>query len=153
MNPAKLLASRNIILGIAVIGVLLVVFVVFQTRTGSSETMPSADRVGAPPAATGDVVPLDTVLDAFAKNRTTARKYRQSPFRAHVDAVTPMNTGGWAALVALNGGRAVAYVAQSQWQASAPALAAGQERTFTCADWQTAGAKAATLYGCGVVAE
>lgn len=150
MNPVKLLASKNIILGIAVVGVLLVVFVVFQSRTGSSETMPSAERVGAPPEATGEVVPLDTVLDAFARNRTTARRYRQSPFSAQVDAVTPMETSGWAAAVALNGGRATAYIGKSQWQALAPPLAAGQERTFTCADWQTAGSKTATMYGCGV---
>lgn len=152
MNPAKLLASRNIILGIAVIGVFATIFVVFQSRTGSSETMPSAERVGEPPAATGDVVPLDTVLDTFAKNRTAARKYRQSLFRAHVDRVTVMDTNGWAAAVALNSGRATAYIAKGQWQALGRPIVAGQERTFTCADWQT-GAKTATMYGCGVAAE
>jgi len=104
-------------------------------------------------AATGDVVPLETVLDAFVKNRTTARRYRQSPFSAHVEAVTPMHANGWAATVALNGGRATAYIAESQWPAIAPPLAAGQDRTFTCADWQTAGVKTATMYGCGVATE
>jgi len=153
MNPVKLLASRNLLIAIAIIGTLFVVFVVLQTRTGSSETMPSAERVGSPPAPAGDIVPLDTVLDAFERNRTTARRYRQSPFTAHVDAVTPVAKSGWAAAVTLNGGRATAYLAESQWPSIDPPLKKGQMRTLTCADWQTAGSNRFTMYGCGVAAE
>ena len=136
MNPVKLLASRNIILGIAVIGILLVSFVMLQTRTGSSETMPAADRIGTPPAASADVVPLDTVLAALQGNRTAAaRRYRQATFSGHVEAVTPVRKSGWAATITLNGGRATAYIADSQWRSIARPIVKGQTRAFTCADW------------------
>jgi hypothetical protein len=152
MNPVKLLASRNILLGMAIIGLLLVSFVMLQTRTGSSETMPSADRIGSPPEASADVVPLDTVLAAVQGNRTpAARRYRQATFSGHVDGVTPLHKNGWAATITLNGGRAIAYVADSQWRSIAPAIAKGQTRAFTCADWESGVSSSVTMYGCGVV--
>jgi hypothetical protein len=152
MNPVKLLASRNIILGIAVIGIFLVSFVMLQTRTGSSETTPSADRVGSPPEASADVVPLDTVLAAMQGSRTpAARRYRQATFTGHVEAVTPLRRNGWAAAITLNGGRATAYIADSQWSSIAAPIAIGQTRAFTCADWESGVSSTVTMYGCGVV--
>src|SRR4051812_21337571 len=110
MNPVKLLASRNILVGVGIVAALFVALVVLQTRTGSTETMPSAERFAAPPEPTGEVVPLETVLAAFQRNRTNAlRRYRQSPMSARVDAVQPVGKAGWASSVTLDGGRAVAY--------------------------------------------
>ena len=152
MNPVKLLASRNILIGVGIIAALFVVLVVLQTRTGSTETMPSAERFAAPPEATGEVVPLETVLAAFQRNRTNAlRRYRQSPMRARVDAVQPVGRSGWASSVTLDGGRATAYFAESLWTSIQPPVEAGQTRTFTCADWQYGGSNSVAMYGCGVV--
>jgi hypothetical protein len=152
MNPAKLLASRNILLGVAIVGILLVSFVMLQTRTGSSETMPSADRIGAPPEASADVVPLDTALAAVQGSRTpAARRYRQATFSGHVDEVMLLGKNGWAAAITLNGGRATAYIAESRWRSIAPAIAKGQTRAFTCADWESGVAGTSTMYGCAVV--
>jgi hypothetical protein len=36
MNPAKLLASRNILIGVGIVAALFVVLEVLQTRTGST---------------------------------------------------------------------------------------------------------------------
>src|SRR3954467_14014791 len=152
MDPLKLLASRNIILAIAVVGTLLVSFVMLQTRTGSSETMPSADRIGSPPPARAHLGAPATVLGALEGNRTpAARRYRQATFSGQVEAVTPLHKNGWAATITLDGGRATAYIADSQWQSIAPPVAKGQTRAFTCADWESGLSSSVTMYGCGVV--
>ena len=152
MNPAKLLASRNILLGVGVVAALFVVVVVLQTGTGSTETMPPAERFGSPPEATGEVVPLETVLAAFQRNRTNAlRRYRQAPMSARVDSVQPVGKSGWASLVTLDNGRATAYFTEPLWKSIHPPVEAGQTRTFTCADWQHGGSNSVVLYGCGVV--
>jgi hypothetical protein len=152
MNPVKLLASRNIIIGVAVVATLFVAFVLLHTRTGSSETMPSAARIGLPPAPDGDVVPIDTILSAYQRSRTNAlRHYRTSPFTAAVDAVTPMRRNGWVAAVVVNGGRTTMHFAEQPWRAIEQPLAAGQTRTFTCADWQSGPSGTLLMYGCGVV--
>jgi len=152
MNPVKLLGSRNILIGVGIVATLFVVLVVLQTRTGSSGTMPSAERFSVPPEATGDVVPLDTVLAAFQRNRTQAiRRYQTVPISARVDAVAPVGKGGWASVVTLEGGRASAYFTDRQWTSIDQPVAAGQMRTFTCADWEYGGSSSVELYGCGVV--
>jgi hypothetical protein len=151
MNAVKLLASRNILIGVGVIAALFAVFVVLQTRTGSSETVPPAERFSAPPQAEGDVVPLDTVLTAFQRSGAQAvRRYRHAPLSAHVDAVTPVGKNGWASEVTLDGGRASAYFSDQQWKSIEPPIAAGETRTITCADWQYGAASAVAMYGCGV---
>jgi len=152
MNPVKLLASRNILLGVGIVAALFVALVVLQTRTGSTETMPSAERFASPPEPTGEVVPLETVLAAFQRNRTNAlRRYRESPMSAHVDGVQPVGKAGWASSVTLDGGRAVAYFTEPLWKSLQPPLEPGKTRTFTCADWQYGGSDSVALYGCGVV--
>jgi hypothetical protein len=152
MNPVKLLASRNILIGAGIVAALFVVLVVLQTRTGSSETMPSAERFAVPPQSTGDVVPLETVLTEFQRNRSQAmRQYRNSPIRARVDGMTPVGRSGWASAVTLEGGRASAYFTDQQWTSIDPPIAAGQTRTFTCADWQYGAANSVALYGCAIV--
>ena len=151
MNPAKLLASRNILIGVGIVAALFVVLVVLQTRTGSTETMPPAERFSAPPEPSGEVVSLETVLAAFQRNRTNAlRRYRQSPMSAHVDAIQPVGKSGWASSVTLDSGRATAYFAEPLWKSIQPPIQAGQMRTFTCADWQYGGSNSVMLYGCGV---
>ena len=151
MNPAKLLASRNLLVGIAILAVAFVAFVLLQTRSGAAaDTMPSAERFSVPPAPIGDVVPLDTVLAAYKQSRTTAlRKYRDSPFSTQVETVTPVNMSGWAEAVTVGGGRATLYFTESQ--ASAPVIAAGQTGTFICADWQSGASGTVMMYGCGAV--
>jgi len=151
MNPVKLLASRNLIIGIAILGVLFVAFVLLQSRSGAAaETMPSAERFSIPPAPTGADVPLDTILTAYKQSRSTAiRKYRASPFTTQVDAVEPVTRNGWAEAVTVGGGRATLYFTESQ--ASAPSIAPGQPGTFICADWQTGGGGMVMMYGCGAV--
>lgn len=152
MNPVKLLASRNILIGVGIVAALFVVLVVLQSRTGSSEAMPSAERFSSPPQPSGEVVPLETVLSAFQRNRTQAlRRYRNTPFSARVEAVVPIAKAGWASAVTLDAGRASAYFTDQQWTATAPPIAAGQMRTFTCEDWQYGGSNSVALYGCGVV--
>ena len=152
MNPMKLLASRNILIGVGIVAALFVVLVVLQTGMGSTETMPSAERFATPPDAIGEVVPLETVLAAFQRNRTNAlRRYRRSPMSAHVDAVQPVGKAGWASSVTLDGGRAVAYFTEPLWKSVQPPLEAGQTRTLTCADWQYGGSNSVALYGCAVV--
>ena len=151
MNPVKLLASRNIIISIGVLAILFAAFVVVQTRTGSAETVPPAERVGAPPSATGEVVPLNDVLTAYQRNRTAAlRRFHNSPLSAQVDAVTPVQKSGWAASVTANGGRATLYFADGVWPSIAPVIASGQKRTFTCADWQSGPSGSVAMYGCGI---
>jgi len=151
MNPVKLLASRNLLVGIAILGAVFVAFVLLQTRSGAvADTMPSAERFSVPPAPTGDVVPLDTILAAYKQSRSTAiRKYRDSPFTTQVDTVTPVNKSGWAEAATAAGGRAMLYFTESQ--ASAPAIAAGQSATFICADWQSGASGTVLMYGCGAV--
>jgi hypothetical protein len=146
----KLLASRNILIGVTIIAVVAIGIVVLQqTSSGSTDTTPTAERIGAPPVATGDEVPLDTVLTALQRSGTAGiRRYRNAPLTGHVDTVTPVHKNGWAAAVTFDGGRATAYFADDQWHAAAPALAAGQTRSFTCADWRTG--PSITMYGCGV---
>jgi hypothetical protein len=151
MNPVRLLASRNILIATAVFSVALMAVIVFQTRTGSAETMPSADRIGTPPEPAGDVVPLETVLTAFQRSRATAlRHYRHEPFSAHLETVTPVQKNGWAARLLLAGGRVTAYIADQQWKSLAEPVAAGQTRAFTCFDWQSGAGGTVTLYGCGL---
>jgi hypothetical protein len=153
MNPVKLLASRNLLIAIAVLAVVFVAFVALQTQSGATETMPSAERFSAPPAPSGAAVPLDTILAAYKQSRTTAlRKYRYSPFTTQVDAVTPVNKNGWASAVTAGGSRATLYFANDQWPSGSSALAAGQVGTFLCADWQSGPSGMLMMYGCGVVA-
>jgi len=153
MNPLKLLASRNILIGITVIGFVAIgIIVLQQTSSGSTDTAPTAARIGTPPAASGDVVPLDTVLTALHRSGPAGiRRYRNSPLTGRVDAVTPVHQNGWAAAVTFDGGLATAYFADPQWQAAAPAVTAGQTRSFTCADWRTG--PSITMYGCGFVSQ
>jgi hypothetical protein len=149
----KLLASRNILIGVTIIAFVAIAIVVLQqTSSGSTDTTPTAERIGAPPAASGDAVPLDTVLTALHRSGTAGiRRYRSSPLTGHVDAVRPVHHNGWAAAVTLDGGRATAYFADAPWQAAAPAVTAGQTRLFTCADWRTG--PSITMYGCGFVGQ
>ena len=148
----KILASRNIIIGCAVIGVLFVALVVLHSSTSSLETMPSAGRIGAPPAATGEVQALDTVLAAYQHNRSAAlRRYRTSPFSTTIDTVTPVGKSGWASAVTVGGGRATLYIADSSWKSMAPPIAPGQTRQFTCVDWQSGSGGTVAMYGCGTV--
>ena len=151
MKPVKLLGSKNILVGIALLSVAFIAIVLLQTRSGASETLPGAERFARPPAATGEVVSLATVRAAYQRNRTTAlRQYRKSPIGAQVHAVTPVNKNGWAAAVALDGGVATAYFADRDWQGISP-VAVGQTMTVTCADWQSGAGGTVTMYGCGVV--
>jgi len=154
MNPVKLLASRNLLIGIAVVTVAFVAFVLLQSRSGAaSDTMPSAERFSAPPAATGEVVPLDTILTAFKQSRSTAvRKYRESPFTTVVDAVIPVKRNGWGETAVVGGQRATLYFSETQWQSASPPIAPAQLRTFICADWQSAAAGTVTMYGCTAIA-
>jgi hypothetical protein len=150
MNPVKLLASRNLLVAIAVLAVVFIAFALFQSRSGAAETMPSAEHFSVPPAPTGAVIPLDTLLAAYKQSRPTAlRKYRNAPFTTQVDAVTPVNRNGWAEAVTVSGGRATLYFTDSQ--ASDPTIAAGQPGTFVCADWQSGPAGTVLMYGCGAV--
>jgi hypothetical protein len=153
MKPIKLLASRNIIIGIAVLAVVFVLFAVFQMRTGSTEeTLPLAERISPPPIPTGESVALDAVLASFQRGRaTTMRKYHASPLIASVDTVTEVNTRGWAEAVTVGGGRATFYFTDSAWHSINPSLAPGQTRSFTCADWQSGPSGTVVMYGCGVV--
>jgi hypothetical protein len=150
INPRKLLASKTIIIFTGVIAVAFVAMAVVYALVGPAESMPSAERIGTPPAASGEVVPLDTIVAAFQRSRTMALKqYRTTPFMAHVNAVTRVGKSGWAAAVTL-AGHATAYVSDQQWQSITPPLAVGQTRAFTCFDWQSGAAGAVTMYGCGV---
>ena len=150
INPKKLLASKTIILGTGVLAILFVAMVVVYALVGPAESLPSAERVGTPPAAAGEAVPLDRVLAVFQRSRTTAlRQFRAAPFRAHVNGVTPIGKSGWAAAITFEG-HATAYVSDQQWRAIVPPLAPGQNREFTCFDWQSGVGGAVTMYGCGV---
>ncbi len=149
----KLLASRNIIIAMAGLGVLFVVVVFAHSLIGSTATMPSAEQIGPPPAATGPVESLDTVLAAYRRNGSAAlRRYRSSPFSATVDSVTPVQKSGWAVSASVDGGRATVYIADDEWPSVTPPLAPQQTRAFTCMDWQAGAAGTLTMYGCGTVA-
>jgi len=153
MNPVKLLASRNILIAAALFAVAFVALIVLQTRTGSAETLPPAERVGVPPEPSGTAVPLDTVLAAFQRSRSTAlRQYRHTPFTAPVDTIAPVGKSGWASRVNLAGGRATAYFSDQQWRTSDTTLVPGQTYAFTCFDWQSGAGGTVTLYGCGLAA-
>lgn len=135
------------------LGVLFIAVVLVHSVTGSSQTLPSAEQIGPPPAATGPVEPLDSVLTAYRRSGNAAlRRYRSSPFSATVESVTPVQKSGWAASASVDGGRATVYIADDEWQSIAPPLAPKQTRAFTCMDWQSGAAGTLTMYGCGAVA-
>jgi len=152
----KLLASRNIIVTMAGLGVIFVVVVFAHSLIGSSEampTMPSADQIGPPPSPTGPVEPLDTVVAAYRRNGSAAlRRYRNSPFSATIDSLSPVRKNGWAVSASVDDGRATVYIADDEWQSINPPLAPKQTRGFTCMDWQSGAAGRLTMYGCGTVA-
>ena len=151
----KLLASRNIIVTMAGLGVLFVAVVFVHSLVGASEsmpTLPSADQIGPPPAPTGPVEPLDTVLAAYRRNGSAAlRRYRNSPITATVDSVVPVGKSGWAVAATVDGGRATVYIGDDEWRSITPPLAPKQTRAFTCMDWQSGAAGRLTMYGCGTV--
>jgi hypothetical protein len=150
MNPAKLLASRNILMASGVFAVAFVAVVLLHSYAGPVEAMPQAESVGIPPAPSGAVIPLDTLLDAYKRSRATAlRQYRHAPFQTKVETVTPVNTGGWAQAVTVDGGRATLYFTENQ--GSDPTIAAGQPGTFICADWQTGPSGTMMKFGCGAI--
>ena len=147
----KLLASRNILIASALIAVLFVGMVLLHPGTGSSESMPSADRISPPPVPTGSVESLDAVLAAHRKGSIEARRSRTTPFSATVDSVRPVGRGGWALSASLDDGRAMIYIADREKPSITPPLAPGQTRAFTCSDWQASTGRTWTLYGCGTV--
>jgi hypothetical protein len=149
----KLLASRNILIAMAGLGVVFVAVVLVHSIIGSAEAMPTAERIGPPPAATGPVESLDTVLAAYRRSGNAAlRRYRNSPFSAKVDSLMPVRKSGWAVSASVDGGRATVYIADREWESITPPLVPEQTRAFTCMDWQAGAAGTLTMYGCGTVA-
>jgi hypothetical protein len=151
MAIAKLLASKNIIIGVVVIGTVLVAALVLGPGRSPSPAVTPASRIAPPSRGSAEVIPLETILAAFQRNTTAAlRQYRRSSFSAHIDAVSPVGADGWAATVTLGDGRATAYIADAQWRAMPAPVTTGQVRTFVCSDWQSGPSGTLTMYGCDI---